>query len=84
MWALPDVPVYVDGRTDLYGDTFLSEYIDVYTDNTDWAIVFAVYGVNTAVIGADSPLSDALAADPGWVLDYEDDQAVVYVREGVQ
>ncbi|MGQ0603684.1 MAG: hypothetical protein ACT4QE_18540, partial [Anaerolineales bacterium] len=29
MWALPEYPVYVDGRTDLYDDAFLREYLSV-------------------------------------------------------
>lgn len=81
MWALPEMPVYVDGRTDLYGNDFLMEYISVYTANADWRPVFEQHDIRTVVIGAGVPLADELAGAAGWSLAYEDDQAVVYVRE---
>jgi hypothetical protein len=83
MWALPEMPVYVDGRTDLYGDEFLSEYIDVYTLNADWRDVFAQRGVNSVVIESGSPIGRELATVRGWSEVYRDEQAVVFVRDEV-
>ncbi len=84
MWAVPDTPVYVDGRTDLYGDDFLSEYINVYTLNTDWRAVFAERGVNTVVIEVASPIARELEGVRGWTEAYRDGQAVVYILDGAR
>ena len=36
MFAAPDVPVYVDGRTDLYDDAFLRDYLRVALIRDEW------------------------------------------------
>ena len=81
LWAVPDLPVYVDGRTDLYGDDFLQAYLDAYTAGDDWQATFEQHDISLVVVEADSPLDDELSEAAGWSLDYEDEQAVIYVRE---
>ncbi|MEO1667287.1 MAG: hypothetical protein AAFU54_21785 [Chloroflexota bacterium] len=81
MWALPEHLVYVDGRTDLYGNDFLTEYINVYTTNIAWQPVFDEHDIGTAVLQVGSPIDKALAVEPGWTEDYRDEQAVVYTRD---
>lgn len=80
LWAVPDVPVFVDGRTDLYGNDFLTEYIATYTASNDWREVFERYGIGTVVVAAGTPLHGVLANVDDWMLSYEDEQAVVYVQ----
>jgi hypothetical protein len=79
MFAAPAIPVFVDGRTDLYGDALLTRYLDVASGG-DWQSLFDEYGVDTVVIEADSPLVGALGA-AGWTTAYEDEQAMILRRE---
>lgn len=81
MWALPDYPVYVDGRTDLYGNDFLLGYIHTYTAQDGWQDTLNEAGVNMVIVEANSNLDRALAQEAGWRLDYSDEQAVLYVRD---
>jgi hypothetical protein len=82
MHALPDYPVFVDGRTDLYGDEFLTNhYLQTATGGQGWRDTLAEYGVNTVIVEAGSGLARALREEPGWRLGYEDDLAAVFVRE---
>ena len=86
MFALPDYPVFVDGRTDLYGDEFLTEYLRAALGDPEWRKVFAEYGINLVVIETGSGLANVLLEEPDWKQiyptgQYEDDQAVVFVRE---
>jgi hypothetical protein len=90
MFALPEYPVYVDGRTDLYGDEFLSRYLDAALAGEGWRDILDEDGINFAVIETGSPLAVNLAEEPGWVQIYpdethaEDDRAVIFARvEGV-
>ena len=79
-WALyPDYPVYVDGRTDLYDDAFLREYLKVYLGRPGYQAVLGKYGVNLVVVETNSLLSDALSRD-GWLAVYSDPVASVYQR----
>ena len=82
MYFLPDYPVFVDGRTDLYGDDFLSnDYLKTATGGPGWRDTLDKYGVNLVVVEAQSGLASNLREEPGWKLDYEDKMAVVFVRE---
>jgi hypothetical protein len=83
MFALPDYPVFVDGRTDLYGDTFLTDdYLKPATGDPSWRDVFQRYGINMVVVEKDSGLARALRNEPGWKLDYEDKMAAIFTRGG--
>jgi len=80
-WALyPDLPVYVDGRTDLYDDEFLTEYLNVYTTGPGWEKTLAERGIKVVVTEAASPLARALLQTPGWSARYSDPLAVVLVN----
>jgi hypothetical protein len=81
IWTARDYLVYVDGRTDLYDDAFLREYLSIHLAGDDWEAGLDQAGVNTVIVETLSPLARALADTDGWSLAYEDDLAVIYVRE---
>ncbi|MFC1960174.1 hypothetical protein ACFLYO_05650 [Chloroflexota bacterium] len=83
MFASPDNPVYVDGRTDLYGDEFLSEYLRVIFLQEDYGPVFDKWAVDWVVIEAQGMLAATLRADSDWQLTYEDDLAVLFERKTI-
>jgi hypothetical protein len=49
MFLLPNIPVFVDGRTDLYGDDFLREYFRSYLGASDWRDILEEYDIQTVV-----------------------------------
>jgi hypothetical protein len=84
MFAWPQEKVFVDGRTDLYGDQFLTNaYLATATGADGWRDTLDRYGIRLVVVEAGSGLARALAVEPGWRLDYggEGLDAVVFVRE---
>ncbi|MFN8564462.1 MAG: hypothetical protein U0703_23230 [Anaerolineae bacterium] len=82
MFANPDYPVFVDGRTDLYGDAFLTEYLQTAVGGDGWRETLDHYGINTVVIEKDSGLARRLRDEPGWSEAYDDAMASVFVRSG--
>ncbi len=83
LWTLyPDYPVFVDGRTDLYDDPFLREYLQVVWARPGWQDVLERYGVHFALVEAGSLLDLWLREEPGWVEAYRDGMAAVWVRPG--
>ncbi len=81
MWALyPDYPVYADGRTDLYDDVFLREYLNVALGRPGYQAVLDRHGVRLVVVEAESLLGDRLLESAGWRELYRDDVAAVYGR----
>src|SRR5439155_12015839 len=80
-WALyPDYPVYVDGRTDLYDDAFLRQYLTAALGQPDYQQVLDQYHLNLVLIERDSPLDQRLGLSPQWRPLYQDAISVVYQR----
>ncbi len=83
IWRLwPDYLVFVDGRTDLYGDELLGQYLQVRFARPGFQQVLDEYGVNFVLTEAGGFTDNFLAlGGDGWTLAYSDDVAVIYVRE---
>lgn len=82
IWALyPHYRVFADGRTDLYGDAFLRQYLEVQLGRPGFQETLAEYGVDFVLTYPDDALSLRLACVGGWEEVYRDDVAVIWVRE---
>ncbi len=80
MYAAPEIPVFVDGRTDLYGDTMLSRYLLAATGGDGWEEVIDEFGVSTVIIEPNSGLASKLREEDAWRSVYEDELAVIFER----
>ena len=78
LWALPEYPVFIDGRTDLYNDEVIDQWLQVMRAEPGWQQVLADYQVNLIMVENGSTLDRVLEDEPGWSLTYEDDLAVLY------
>lgn len=76
----PDYRVFVDGRTDLYDDAFLREYLNTARTGPGWREPLERYGINLVFIEHDSLLANALREEPGWLEVYRDEQAALFRR----
>ena len=81
MFTAPEYPVFVDGRTDLYGDELLTTYLNTARGGQGWRETLDQYNIKLVVVEAQSGLAQRLRDEPGWKADYEDDLAVVFSRE---
>ncbi len=79
IWSLPGYPVFVDGRTDLYNDEILDQWLGVVNQADDWRAILDRWGVNLILVEPDRPVVKSLAEN-GWRLLYSDPVAVVYGR----
>lgn len=79
--ALPRIPVFADGRTEMYGNDFELEVARVTFGEQPAAPLLDRYGVQLALVKADSPVVSQLEAAPDWRRVYSDNLAVVLVRE---
>jgi hypothetical protein len=78
-WYMPDYPVVVDGRNDLYGDEFVAKHIYFNGgDKTDGDPLLDES--NLLLLSADSSLAKLLKQDPRFRLVFEDRLANVYLR----
>ena len=83
IWRLwPDYRVFVDGRTYLYGDEILRDYVEIQALGPRYEDLLDRYEVSFVLTKAGDALSVVLSRTPGWHLAYEDDTAVIYVQGG--
>jgi len=82
IWRLwPEYAVYVDGRTDLYDDVFLRDYLKVASAQPGFESILDRDKVDWVVIEANSPLDAALSRETAWTQAYRDGQAAIFTRE---
>ncbi|MFZ2004116.1 MAG: hypothetical protein WAV02_03450 [Stellaceae bacterium] len=75
------VPVFIDGRVELYGNDFLAAYLAAERGNAiALGRLIDRYHPAWALLQAQSPLVAAFDAQPGWRRAYADAQAVIDVR----
>ena len=74
----PAHKVFVDGRSDFYGDDFDDKYIDVLNVKYGWEKTLSGFGVDTILMPPDAPLSGALKESSRWRLVYDDGIALVF------
>jgi tetratricopeptide (TPR) repeat protein len=79
-WAVPGLPVFVDGRLEVYGERFLVEHLTGSPDQ--WRAMADASGINTAMIptAGREALARALANSPDWKLVHLDWRDFVFVR----
>jgi hypothetical protein len=76
IWHLPDTPLFVDGRTDLFGDQILTDYMAVITVDENWQEVLDEYEIDTLLVPQGSLISK-VAESTGWKIIYRDEIAVI-------
>jgi len=80
IYHLQEEPVFVDGRTDLFGDEILDDYLAVIRVDEGWEMILKDYDLDTLLLRSDSNLSKA-ADLQGWKIVYSDDLAVILTKE---
>jgi hypothetical protein len=78
IWKLyPAIPVFIDGRADLYGQPLLGDFADAYQLKAAWRQTLQRWNIEAVIVPEDSALATGLRASPGWTVAYQDAQAVV-------
>ena len=81
IWKLyPQYLVFIDGRADVYGDAFMTDFGDCYYLTHNWMGPLQAWGIRTVVLPPDAPLITALRARPEWRQIYADSQAVILTK----
>ena len=79
IWRLTDSPVFVAGRTDLFGEPVIEDWLSVIQVEAGWEQVIDKWQINWVLIEPDQPLAEVLACS-GWDRIYQDGTAAIYLR----
>jgi hypothetical protein len=75
-----EIPVFVDGRADVYGDDFLHRYRRTYDVGSDWQQPLDEFEVDYVLMDSSHPLSTLLAESRAWTEVYNDQLASIFLR----
>ena len=79
IWHFRETPVFIDGRTDLYGDEILDDYLAIMAFEPGWEENSGEYQINSLLIQSGSGLARVLGLS-GWNIAYQDSVSVLYHR----
>ena len=81
IWKLyPQYRVFMDGRADVYGDIFMTDFGACYYLTDDWKKSLRTWGIRTLVLPPDAPLITGLRSGSEWRQIYADSEAVILTR----
>ena len=82
--ARPGVRVFIDGRSEVYGDAQLARYAEIADGGADAAATLDDLGVDLVLVKADAPLATALLESGGWRELERDVVGVLLARAGAR
>jgi hypothetical protein len=78
LYTMYPTKVYIDGRSDMYGDKFCLNFIDVVNVKYDWEQSLAKHKVDTILLPTAAALAGALKESRNWRVVYDDHIAIVF------
>jgi hypothetical protein len=76
----PSRKVFIDGRSDFYGDKFGERFLDVMNVKYDWQKMLREYDIDTILLAPRFALASTLKISPEWRVVYDDKVALVFRR----
>ncbi len=74
----PRLRVFVDGRSDFYGEAFDQKYIDTINLKHGWAGNLEQYGIDTVLLPVALPMVGALKESSRWQVVYDDGVSIAF------
>jgi hypothetical protein len=80
------IPVFIDGRADMYGEQFMKAYVYAMEQRTPGGLekLLAQYDIGWTLLEPENSTTAVLDRLPGWKRLYADKVAVVHVRTSAQ
>jgi hypothetical protein len=77
----PDRKVFIDGRSDFYGESLGKDYVCLRAACAEWSALLHRYRIDGVLIPTKWALTHALRQDPEWQLMDQDDLATWFERK---
>ena len=80
MHEWPEMPVFIDGGTDHYGEALFNEYIQVWNLEPGWRDILARWKIRWVLVDPRARVAHELVREPDWGVWYCDSVAVMLER----
>jgi hypothetical protein len=80
----PRQKVFIDGRSDFYGESLGRPYLHLMQASFDWRSIMNRWNFRAALLPVDWPLSTLLKQDRAWKVVQDDGRSILFVRIGAQ
>ena len=77
----PRQKVFVDGRSDFYGESLGKEYLSLMNADFKWTSIVDKYGFNLMLLPVKWPLASVLKLNPEWKVVSDDGMAILFERQ---
>jgi hypothetical protein len=79
IWRLPNLPVAMDGRSNLHGEERIKRSLETWAGRGTWVSDPELDAARLVIAQAEYPLASLLRLDPRFELVYEDEVAAIFV-----
>jgi len=79
LWNLPDYPVFIDGRADLYGNEMIDQWRQIVFAEANSMELLDQWDINLILLEPTWPIVKQLPSY-GWITSYEDKTAIIFQR----
>jgi hypothetical protein len=80
----PERKIFIDGRVDVYGDSFFKDYNAIYFGTAGWKQKFDRYGIDFAILDNDAPIRQLLLAEGSFKEAFRDGHHSVLLRSAAR
>lgn len=78
-WTASEYPVFIDARTDLYGDSIFNDWYSMVFAEDDWQALLQQYDIRLVLLYPDRLLISALI-EQGWIVQSQDPVGILLSR----
>lgn len=78
IYRFPNAKVFMDGRSDFYGSSFVDTYLQLVNAGYNWESHLKQFGVSTVVLKPDAPLATVLKQSHEWRLVFDNGSVIVF------
>lgn len=80
LWTLPEYPVFIDGRADMYDAELIQQWQDVVAGGEKAIAILDEWQVNLVLLEPNWSVVETLQTN-SWQVAYEDKQAIILIRK---
>jgi hypothetical protein len=77
----PSQRVFMDGRSDFYGDDLMTKYVHILNARHDWELDLNRFSIDTVLVSPDVPIASVLRESPHWKVVADGELFILFQRK---